>query len=93
MINVPSLVSIINRGPISGSGSGGGLGVRVTVLLEELRGVDFGLGIGASYVHPPTGFGVDGRYNLGLTDISEGNGDAFNRGFQFGVFYLFKHKS
>ena len=42
---MPSLVSMISRGPISGSGSGAAtFGWRaVTVLLEDARGVDFGL--------------------------------------------------
>lgn len=56
--------------------------------------VDFGLGLGASYVNPKSGFGVDARYNLGLKDISENSAvKATNRGFQFGVFYLLGHKS
>ncbi len=55
--------------------------------------VDFGITAGLSYVHPSTGFGVDARYNLGLTDVTENSlNEAKNRGFQVGVFYLFKHK-
>lgn len=54
--------------------------------------LDLGLGLGLSYVHPPTGFGVDARYNHGFSNIIDGDaGDAFNRGLQFGVFYLFNH--
>lgn len=61
---------------------------------DQLKTVDFGITAGLSYVHPPSGFGVDARYNLGLTDISESNlSDIKNRGFQVGVFYLFKHKN
>ncbi len=61
---------------------------------NNFNGVDLGLTIGASYVHPPTGFGVDARYNHGVSNISENKTiDKYNRGFQLGVFYLFNHKS
>lgn len=61
---------------------------------DNYKNIDLGLGLGASYVHPPTGFGVDARYNLGMTNISENTSlDYRNRGFQLGVFYLFKHKN
>lgn len=61
---------------------------------DNLQGVDFGLGLGASYVNPASGFGFDARYNHGLSNINENDGfDSYNRGFQLGVFYLFKHKS
>jgi hypothetical protein len=60
---------------------------------DNFKTVDFGLSFGASYVNPASGFGVDARYNHGLTDINESNGaDSYNRGFQVGVFYLFKRK-
>jgi hypothetical protein len=63
-------------------------------VINSYKTVDFGLGLGASYVNPATGFGVDARYNLGLRDISENSAvRATNRGFQFGVFYLFGHRS
>jgi hypothetical protein len=61
---------------------------------NSFNGVDLGLGMGASYVNPASGFGVDVRYNHGLSNINENdNVESFNRGFQLGVFYLFKHKS
>jgi hypothetical protein len=62
---------------------------------NDFKTVDFAMGIGVGYVHPPTGFGVDARYNLGLSNISsENNGvKSTNRGFQLGVFYLFNHKN
>ena len=61
---------------------------------NQLKTVDFGITAGMSYVHPPSGFGVDARYNLGLTDITESSLNSVkNRGFQVGVFYLFKHKN
>ena len=55
---------------------------------------EIGLSVGTSYVHPPTGFGVDLRYNHGLSNILDDSAvKATNRGFQFGVFYLFNHGS
>jgi hypothetical protein len=55
--------------------------------------IDLAVGIGMSYVNPATDFGVDLRYNHGLTNISKiENSTMYNRGFQVGVFYLFNHK-
>ncbi len=69
------------------------VGSLETDIKDQLKTVDFGITAGVSYVHPPTGFGVDARYNLGLTDITETNlNEIKNRGFQVGVFYLFKHR-
>ena len=60
---------------------------------DNLKGVDFGIGAGVGYVHPPSGFGVDARYNFGLSDVNDNSSvKSTNRGFQLGVFYLFKHK-
>lgn len=62
--------------------------------IDGLNAVDFGIGAGVGYVHPPSGFGVDARYNLGLSNIHEDDAvKSYNRGFQVGVFYLFKHKN
>jgi len=59
---------------------------------DQLKGTDLGLGFGLGYIHVPSGFGVDARYNMGLTNISEDdNNKAMNRGFQLGVFYQFQH--
>ncbi|MDZ7719895.1 MAG: porin family protein [Balneolaceae bacterium] len=59
---------------------------------DDFKSVDAGLSFGVGYVHPPTDFGIDLRYNLGLNDISESsNVESTNRGFQIGVFYLFNH--
>jgi hypothetical protein len=61
---------------------------------DSFKSADLGVALGMSYVHPNTGFGIDGRYNMGLSNINESNAvKSTNRGFQFGVFYLFKHKS
>lgn len=64
-----------------------------TDIKDNLKTADVAIGLGVGYVHPPTGFGVDARYNLGLSDINDNNSvKSTNRGFQLGVFYLFKHK-
>lgn len=61
---------------------------------DDFKGTDFGLGLGMSYVNPSSGFGVDARYNLGLSNINEDSSiTTTNRGIQIGVFYLFNHKS
>jgi hypothetical protein len=64
-----------------------------TDIKDNLKTVDFALGAGVGYVHPPSGWGVDARYNLGLSDINENSSvKSTNRGLQLSVFYLFKHK-
>lgn len=62
---------------------------------DNVNSIDLGLSLGASYVHVPSGFGVDARYNLGLSDINNNDATTFtlkNNGFQVGVFYLFIHQ-
>ena len=64
-----------------------------TDIKDDLKTVDFALGAGVGYVHPPSGWGVDARYNLGLSNINENSSvKSTNRGFQLSIFYLFKHK-
>ena len=61
---------------------------------DQLKGVDLGLGLGLGYIHVPSGFGVDARYNLGLSNISEDDDNkSMNRGFQLGIFYQFQHRN
>jgi hypothetical protein len=60
---------------------------------DNLNPIDFGVSFGTSYVVPATGFGIDARYNLGLSNINKDDAVvATNRGFQFGIFYIFGHK-
>ena len=60
---------------------------------DNLKPVDFAIGAGVGYVNPASGLGIDARYNLGLSNINDaGTVKSTNRGFQLGVFYLFKHK-
>jgi len=64
-----------------------------TDIKNSLKGVDISLSPGVGYVHPPTGFGVDLRYNFGLSNINKTDAVVTkNNGLQFGVFYLFNHK-
>jgi len=61
---------------------------------DSFNNLDLGLSFGASYVQPSTGFGFDVRYNYGMSDIAESSlVETYNRGFQVGVFYLFKHRN
>lgn len=64
-----------------------------TDIKSSIKGIDLGLAIGLGYVDTKSGFGVDARYNLGLSNINENTSTkATNVGFQFGVFYLLGHK-
>jgi len=62
-----------------------------TDVKDSFKGTDFSWAFGASYVST-AGFGVDARYNLGLSDISENGGSKVkNRVVQLGLFYQFMH--
>ena len=55
--------------------------------------VDVSWVFGAGYLFN-SGFGLDARYNFGITDISDNNNlEARNRVFQAGIFYQFMHKN
>ncbi|WP_072039029.1 porin family protein [Flavihumibacter solisilvae] len=61
--------------------------------IKDSRNVlDFSWGFGAGYHFTPQ-FGVNGRFNLGLSRLDDG-GDAraYNRVLQAGVFYIFNAK-
>jgi len=65
---------------------------NTTDVKSDLKPIDFALSIGASYIFPPTGFGIDARYNLGLSNINENSDvNSTNRGFQLGLFYIFAY--
>ena len=58
---------------------------------DQIQSFDFSWTFGGSYLSR-SGFGVDVRYNLGISNISDINGfEAKNRVFQVGVFYQFMH--
>lgn len=59
---------------------------------DNYKSFDAAISFGVGYIHPPTDFGIDLRYNLGVNDITENSvSKATNRGFQLGIFYLFNH--
>ncbi len=58
---------------------------------DDFNGFDFSWSFGAGYI-TPGGFGVDARYNLGLTDISENGSNVKNNVWQLGIFYQFRQK-
>jgi hypothetical protein len=61
-------------------------------LKDNLKPIEIGVSVGAGYIHVPSSFGVDARYNIGINSINEsGSENPTNRGFQLGVFYLFNH--
>lgn len=62
-----------------------------TDVKNSYRTAELGWTIGASYVGE-SGIGIDGRYNHGITRINDGGIDLYNRGFQVGLFYVFRHK-
>jgi hypothetical protein len=58
---------------------------------DSYKTVDFAWALGVGYV-TKSGFGVDARYNLGISKINDSNGpNVTNRVFQLGVFYQFKN--
>lgn len=60
---------------------------------SSIKSIDLGLAMGLGYIDPKSGFGVDVRYNLGLSNINENSTTkSTNAGFQFGIFYLLGHK-
>ena len=56
---------------------------------DSFKSTDFAWVFGAGYVLP-SGFGFNGRYNLGLSKIEkEDEGSSKNSVFQLGIFYVF----
>lgn len=61
---------------------------------DEVEDLDFAIGAGISYIHVLSGFGIDIRYNLGLSNIAkDASGKYTNTGLQLGIFYHFNHNS
>jgi len=59
---------------------------------DDVSTVDFSWSFGAGYLFR-SGFGIDARYNLGISNISDDESfEARNRVFQLGVFYQFMNK-
>lgn len=98
-INVPILLQYIGRGGLRLE-TGPQVGALVAAKYKDDNGVEynnknsfkqsdlswaFGLGFIST-----SGFGLDLRYNLGLSDITKGRGDVKNSVWQFGIFYQFR---
>ncbi len=64
-----------------------------TDLSSSYKTLDFSVPLGLSYLGY-SGFGVDARYNLGVSNIINGSGNfkQHNSVIQAGLFYLFDHK-
>jgi hypothetical protein len=56
---------------------------------DQLKTADVSWAFGASYLFPGSGFGIDARYNLGLSNINEPLPNVQNRVFAIGLFYQF----
>ncbi len=61
---------------------------------DDFKSTNVSLGFGLGYLSK-SGFGVGGRYNLGLSNIGEGVNDVKGRTLQLGIFYMFdsQHKA
>ena len=90
-VNVPVLIQyMFDNGFRIQAGPQVGLLMSTTDNKDDFNPIDFGVSIGASYVVPSTGFGIDARYNLGLSNINKSNAvKSTNRGLQLGLFYIF----
>jgi hypothetical protein len=57
---------------------------------EMFKGIDFSWGIGAGYQMPGSGLGLTARYNIGLGNVAESDGDVSikNSAIQLGFTYM-----
>lgn len=102
-INIPLLFQYmfdngfrIQAGPQLGilASASSEIGNTTTDVKSSFKGTDIAVVMGLSYVKPSTSLGFDIRYNHGLTNINENSAvNSYNRGFQVGIFYLFKHRN
>jgi hypothetical protein len=99
-VNIPVLAQYmfgngfrLQTGPQLGilAGSEVKTGNTETDLDDVFKTTDVSWAFGASYL-TRSGLGVDGRYNLGLTNVNKNeNPELKNRVWQLGLFYQFKH--
>lgn len=60
---------------------------------DNFTSTDFSWAFGAGYLFPE-GFGLDARYNLGISDVWDAGSEKIkNSVFQFGLFYQFMHQN
>ena len=99
-INIPLLVQYMTEngfrlqtGPqlgllVSAKAENGDVEVDIK---DNFTSTDFSWAFGAGYLFP-SGFGLDARYNLGISDVWDANSAKMkNSVFQLGVFYQFMH--
>jgi len=99
-INIPLLVQYMTEngfrlqtGPqlgllVSAKAENGNVEIDIK---DNFTATDFSWAFGAGYLFP-SGFGLDARYNLGISDIWDANSAKMkNSVFQLGVFYQFMH--
>lgn len=61
--------------------------------INDFSNMEMAASLGLSYINPNSNFGIDARYNMGLSNIYENDSEnSYNRGIQVGLFYLFNHK-
>jgi hypothetical protein len=95
-VNIPVLLQFmagggfrLQTGPqlgilASAKGESGGTTVDIK---DQFKTVDLAWSFGAGYL-TPVGFGIDARYNLGLSNVADdGGSDVKNNVIQLGVFY------
>ena len=98
-VNVPVLIQYLGRGGLRLE-TGPQIGALVSAEYEDNEGAeysikngferaDFSWAFGLGFLSS-SGLGLDARYNLGLSDITKGNGKIHNQVWQFGVFYQFR---
>lgn len=100
-VNIPVMLQYMFKGGLRLQ-AGPQLGILATAEIEDqdtgadsdledaIKNVDVSLPIGIAYMSP-SGFGIDARYNFGLSNINEnGTNDLYNRVFQLGIFYQFR---
>ncbi len=101
-LNVPVLFQYmfnngfrVQAGPQLGflAGAKTKIGSTKTTVTDGYETIDFSLTAGVSFIDPRSDFGIDLRYNHGFTNvIKNANPNAYNRGIQLGIFYLFNHE-
>lgn len=101
-INVPFLVQYmvenglrLQTGPQLGFlvGAESKVGDLEVDIEDNYSTIDFSWTFGAGYLFP-SGFGIDARYNHGISNASDISGvEVKNRVFQFGLFYQFMHNN
>lgn len=98
-INIPVLVQyMFGRGFRAETGPQLGINVSSTntsvngneARLNDVKSTDVAWAFGLGYL-TPSGFGLDARYNLGLTNIAIPDYGIRNHVWQVGVFYQFSH--